>query len=60
MLLQVRGERTSVFINGKKVLQLLANDPAVPAKGFVALDGEFGGIAYRKILLVESTAPPAK
>ena len=50
---QVRGEQTLIMVNGKKVIEALAIDPAVPKDGFVALDGEFGGIVYRKILLVE-------
>ncbi|MDB5389527.1 MAG: hypothetical protein JWM11_5173, partial [Planctomycetaceae bacterium] len=66
--MQVREERVLVLINGKKVQESLARDTAVPLKGHVALDGEFGGIEYRKILLVESNAaivtppatPPAK
>ena len=58
--LQARGERTLVTINGKKVLQLLATDPAVPQQGYVALDGEFGGIVYRKILLVEAVPTPPR
>lgn len=58
--MQVRGEKVTVTINGKKVQELLATDPAVPVRGFVALDGEFGGIVYRKILLVEGVNAPPK
>ncbi len=58
--LQVRGEQTVIIINGKKVVDALAIDAAVPKEGFVALDGEFGGIVYRKILLVEGVNTPAK
>lgn len=54
--MQVRGERVLVVINGKKVQESLATDAAVPLQGLVALDGEFGGIEYRKILLVEATS----
>lgn len=60
LTLQVRGEQTLIMINGKKVLEALAIDAAVPKQGFVALDGEYGGIVYRKILLVEGVNPPAK
>jgi hypothetical protein len=58
--MQVREERVLVLINGKKVQESLARDAAVPLKGHVALDGEFGGIDYRKILLIEATASPPK
>lgn len=58
--MQVRGERVLVLINGKKVQESLATDASVPLKGFVALDGEFGGIDYRKILLIEAAPAPAK
>ena len=60
LTLQVRGEQTVVTINGKMVVDALAIDAAVPKEGFVALDGEFGGIVYRKILLVEGVSSPAK
>lgn len=46
----------TVTINGKQVLEALAENPdseTIPEKGYVALDGEAGGIAYRKILLSE-------
>lgn len=56
----VRGEKVTVTINGMKVQELLAVDAAVPVRGFVALDGEFGGIVYRKILLVEGVNAPQK
>lgn len=60
LAIQVRGEQTLVTINGKKVVEVLAIDAAVPKQGFVALDGEFGGIVYRKILLVEGVNTPSK
>ena len=60
LTLQVRGEQTVIMINGKKVVDALAIDAAVPKEGFVALDGEFGGIVYRKILLVEGVNTPSK
>lgn len=60
LFMQVRGEKITVTINGKKVLETLATDAAVPLSGFVALDGEFGGIVYRKILLVEGANAPPK
>lgn len=55
--MQVRGEQVVVTINGKKVMETIATDASVPLRGFVALDGEYGGIAYRKILLVEGVKP---
>ena len=60
LVLQVKGEQTVVIVNGKKVVDALAIDAAVPKEGFVALDGEFGGIVYRKILLVEGVNTPTK
>ncbi|MES2789034.1 MAG: DUF1080 domain-containing protein [Planctomycetota bacterium] len=58
--LKVRGEKATVTINGKQVQDAMAVDAAVPKAGFVALDGEHGGIVYRKILLVESVNALAK
>lgn len=58
--MKVRGEQTLIMVNGKKVIEALAIDTAVPKSGFVALDGEFGGIVYRKILLVEAVKPAPK
>lgn len=49
-------KKLTVTINGKKVLDAPAENadaPNIPDKGFVALDGEAGGITYRKLLLSE-------
>jgi hypothetical protein len=46
----------TVTVNGKKVLEEIADNPDIeniPEKGYVALDGEAGGITYRKVLLSE-------
>ena len=46
----------TVTVNGKKVLETIADNPDIdniPEKGYVALDGEAGGITYRKVLLSE-------
>lgn len=61
--IQVRGEKVVVHINGQKVQDILATSRDVPKHGFVALDGEFGGITYRKVLLVvavKSAGSPRK
>jgi hypothetical protein len=51
--LRVRNLNVEVWINGKQVLDAIAQNDMVPLAGFVALDGVTGGIAYRKTLLVE-------
>lgn len=51
--LRVRNLNVEVWINGKLVLDTIAQSDLVPVEGFVALDGVTGGIAYRKTLLVE-------
>jgi hypothetical protein len=51
--LRVRNLNVEVWINGKQVLDTIAQNDMVPLAGFVALDGVTGGIAYRKTLLVE-------
>ena len=53
LMLRVRGDSVEVNINGKSVLETVAVNERVPSRGFVALDGLSGGIAYRKILLDE-------
>ena len=49
--LRVDGEKVEVVINGQRVLQTTVADPEIPARGHVALDGDFGGISYRRVLL---------
>ena len=49
--LRVDGEKVQVVINGQRVLQTTVADPEIPARGHVALDGDFGGISYRRVLL---------
>lgn len=53
LVLRVQGERVSVVINGRSVLQTVATSETIPRKGYVALDGALGGISYRKTLLFE-------
>lgn len=53
LTLRVRGDSVEVNINGKPVLETVAVNERIPSRGFVALDGISGGIAYRKVLLVE-------
>ena len=52
--MSVQGEQVKVTINGEKVLETTASNEEIPSTGFVALDGELGGIVYRKILLIET------
>jgi hypothetical protein len=54
--MSVQGEQVKVTINGEKVLETTASSEEIPSTGFVALDGELGGIVYRKILLIELPA----
>lgn len=51
--LRVQNLKVEVWINGKLVLDTIAQNDMVPLEGFIALDGVNGGIAYRKLLLVE-------
>jgi len=51
--LRVEGSRVQVVVNGRKVLETTADSENIPLKGYVALDGELGGITYRKTLLYE-------
>ena len=51
--LRVQNLKVEVWINGKQVLDTIAQNDMVPVEGYVALDGISGGIAYRKTLLVE-------
>ena len=51
--IRVEEDRVRVKINGVEVLETRLGNKDVPAKGLVALDGEFTGISYRKILLYE-------
>ena len=52
----LKGDSVLVHVNGKKVLETIATDPEIPKRGYIALDGELGGITYRKILLTEPLA----
>src|SRR5690606_9348747 len=51
--LRVRNLKVEVWINGKLVLDTIAQNDLAPLEGFVALDGVTGGITYRKTLRVE-------
>ena len=53
LTLRVRGDSAEVQINGKVVLETVAVSERIPSRGFVALDGISGGIAYRNIELSE-------
>jgi hypothetical protein len=40
-------------INGTLALDTALADPNMPQAGYICLDGEQGGISYRRILLYE-------
>lgn len=60
LLLRVVGETVAVTINGKKVLDTTATSKRIGGRGLVCLDGEVGGITYRRTLLVELPGPKGK
>jgi len=61
LVLRVEGDRVKATVNGGEVLDTPASDPNIPPQGYICLDGEFGGITYRKVLVYELPAtPPAK
>ena len=51
--LRVKAEEVELEINGKLVLKTTAVSGEIPIKGHVCLDGDVGGIVYRKMLLTE-------
>jgi hypothetical protein len=51
--LRVKNLNVEVWINDKLVLDTIAQNDRIPLEGFIVLDGINGGIAYRKLLLVE-------
>jgi hypothetical protein len=53
LTLRARDESVEVRINGKTVLETVAVSDRIPSRGYIALDGLSGGIAYRQILLIE-------
>jgi hypothetical protein len=53
LALRVEGDRVRATINGVEVLDTPAADPNIGPSGYVCLDGEFGGITYRKVLVYE-------
>ncbi len=62
LVLRVVGDRVQATVNGGEVLDTPASDPNIPPQGHICLDGEFGGITYRKVLVYElhGTAPAKK
>jgi hypothetical protein len=53
LALRVEGDRVRATVNGVEVLDTPATDSNIGPSGYVCLDGEFGGIAYRKVLVYE-------
>ena len=51
--LRVRAEEVELTINGQQVLKTNAVSGEIPIKGHICLDGDVGGIVYRKMLLTE-------
>jgi hypothetical protein len=62
LALRVEGDRVRATVNGALVLDTPATDPNIGPQGYVCLDGEFGGITYRKVLVYElpARAPATK
>ena len=60
LVLHVVGQKTTVTINRRKVLETTAVNEEIPLKGYIVLDGITGGISYRKVLLMELPAGVAK
>lgn len=66
--LRVNRDEVQLTINGRLVLETIASDADSPLSGYIALDGDLGGITYRKPLLMEipvkkperPTPPPAQ
>jgi len=56
--LSVRGEQIVAEINGVVVQKTSLTVENLPLEGYVALDGDLGGITYRNVLLVERPAAP--
>ncbi len=52
--LTAEGDRARLKINGEEILDTPLSDPNIPAEGLICLDGEFGGITYRKVLVFET------
>jgi hypothetical protein len=53
LALRVEKDRIRATVNGVEVLDTPATDPNIGPQGCVCLDGEFGGITYRKVLVYE-------
>ncbi|MGE5194904.1 MAG: family 16 glycoside hydrolase [Deltaproteobacteria bacterium] len=53
LTLRVEGDRVRATVNGVEVLDTPASDPNIGPHGYICLDGEFGGITYRKVLVYE-------
>jgi hypothetical protein len=53
LTLRVEGDRVQATVNGVGVLDTPASDPNIGREGYICLDGEFGGITYRKVLVYE-------
>ena len=58
LVLRVMGEQVQITINQQTVMNTRAVDSDIPLKGRVVLDGESGGITYRKTLLIDLPADP--
>lgn len=51
--LRVDGDQVQVTVNGELVLEGPLGDPNMADKGVICLDGEFGGIVYRNVVVYE-------
>ncbi|MCC7418952.1 MAG: DUF1080 domain-containing protein [Planctomycetaceae bacterium] len=60
LVLRVVGESVVLTINGKRILDTKATSKTIGGKGLVCLDGEVGGISYRRTLLLDLPGPKGK
>lgn len=60
LVLRVVGESVVLTINGKRILDTKATSKTIGGKGLVCLDGEVGGISYRRSLLIDLPGPKGK
>lgn len=60
LVLRVVGESVVLTINGKRILDTKATSKTIGGKGLVCLDGEVGGISYRRTLLIDLPGPKGK
>ena len=53
LVLRVEATRVRATINSVEVLDTPVSDANIGSQGYICLDGEFGGITYRKVVVYE-------